>query len=34
MSDVLTMGVDVGSTASKSVILKNGKEIVASSCID
>lgn len=31
---IYTMGVDVGSTASKSVILKDGKEIVAKAVID
>ncbi|CDZ75558.1 Activator of (R)-2-hydroxyglutaryl-CoA dehydratase [Peptoniphilus sp. ING2-D1G] len=31
---IYTMGVDVGSTASKGLILKNGKEIMASSVID
>ncbi|WP_071028215.1 acyl-CoA dehydratase activase [Peptoniphilus raoultii] len=30
---ILTMGVDIGSTASKSVILKDGKEIVSTSVI-
>ena len=33
MSNVFTMGIDVGSTASKCVILKDGKEIVAKSVI-
>ncbi len=28
MSDIITMGIDVGSTASKCIVLKNGKEIV------
>lgn len=28
MSDIITMGIDVGSTASKCVVLKNGKEIL------
>jgi beta-glucosidase len=28
MSDIFTCGIDVGSTASKAVILKNGTEIV------
>ena len=27
MSAIYTMGIDIGSTASKSVILKDGKEI-------
>ncbi|WP_138159862.1 acyl-CoA dehydratase activase [Peptoniphilus catoniae] len=31
---IYTMGVDVGSTASKGVILKDGREIVANSVID
>ena len=31
---IYTMGVDIGSTASKSIILKDGKEIISSSCID
>lgn len=34
MSDVYTLGIDVGSTASKCIILKNGTEIVAKSLID
>lgn len=34
MSDVFTLGIDVGSTASKCIILKNGKDIVAKSLID
>ena len=34
MSDIYTMGVDVGSTASKCVILKNGSEITAKSLVD
>ncbi len=29
MRDVYTMGIDIGSTSSKCVILKNGKDIVA-----
>ncbi len=33
MADVYTLGIDVGSTASKCVILKNGKDIVAKSLI-
>ena len=32
MSNVFTMGIDVGSTASKCIILKDGKEIVAKIC--
>ena len=32
MSNVFTMGIDVGSTASKCVILKDGKEIVNNQC--
>ena len=34
MADCYTMGIDVGSTASKAVILKNGKEIVGKSLVD
>lgn len=34
MSDIFTMGIDIGSTASKCIILKNGKEIVSKSLID
>lgn len=33
MADIFTMGVDIGSTASKCVILKNGLEIFSSSVI-
>ncbi|MGO1369673.1 acyl-CoA dehydratase activase [Senegalia sp. (in: firmicutes)] len=33
MTDKYTMGVDIGSTASKCIILKNGKDIVGSSVI-
>ena len=33
MVDVYTLGIDVGSTTSKCVILKNGTELVASSLI-
>lgn len=33
MSGIYTMGIDVGSTASKCIILKDGKEIVAKSLI-
>ncbi|MDR1831657.1 MAG: acyl-CoA dehydratase activase [Fusobacteriaceae bacterium] len=32
--DIYTLGIDVGSTASKCVILKNGTEIAAKSLID
>ena len=34
MSAVYTLGIDVGSTASKCIILKDGKEIVAKSLSD
>lgn len=34
MSEIYTLGIDVGSTASKCIILKDGKEIVAKSLID
>ncbi|MDP0489358.1 MAG: (R)-2-hydroxyglutaryl-CoA dehydratase activase HgdC [Fusobacterium sp. JB021] len=34
MSAIYTMGIDIGSTASKSVILKDGKEIVSKAVID
>lgn len=34
MSGIYTMGIDVGSTASKCVILKDGTEIAAKSLID
>ncbi|WP_125142195.1 (R)-2-hydroxyglutaryl-CoA dehydratase activase HgdC [Clostridium transplantifaecale] len=34
MSAIYTLGIDVGSTASKCIILKDGKEIVAKSLID
>ena len=34
MSDIFTCGIDVGSTASKAVILKNGTEIVGKSLVD
>lgn len=34
MSDIVTMGIDIGSTASKCIILKNGKDIIAKSKID
>lgn len=33
MSDQYTMGVDIGSTASKCIILKNGEDIVASAIV-
>ena len=32
-ADIFTMGVDVGSTASKCLILKNGKEIAGSAVV-
>lgn len=34
MSEVYTLGIDVGSTASKCVILKDGQDIIAKSLID
>ena len=34
MSSIYTLGIDVGSTASKCIMLKDGKEIVAKSLID
>ncbi|MDT3845147.1 MAG: (R)-2-hydroxyglutaryl-CoA dehydratase activase HgdC [Bacillota bacterium] len=34
MGDIYTMGIDVGSTASKAIVLKNGTEIVGKSLID
>ena len=34
MSAIYTLGIDVGSTASKCIILKDGQEIVAKSLID
>ena len=34
MSGIYTLGIDVGSTASKCIVLKDGKEIVAKSLID
>ena len=34
MSGLYTLGIDVGSTASKCIVLKDGKEIVAKSLID
>ncbi|MCR1934256.1 phenyllactyl-CoA dehydratase activase FldI [Clostridium tepidum] len=33
MTDIYTMGVDIGSTASKAIVLKNGKEIVSQAVI-
>ena len=29
MSDIYTMGIDIGSTSSKCVVLKNGKDLVS-----
>ena len=34
MSSIDRLGIDVGSTASKCIMLKDGKEIVAKSLID
>jgi predicted CoA-substrate-specific enzyme activase len=34
MSDIFTMGIDIGSTASKCIIMKNGDEIAAKSLVD
>ncbi len=34
MSAIYTLGIDVGSTASKCIILKDGEEIVAKSLVD
>ncbi|MEG1932288.1 MAG: (R)-2-hydroxyglutaryl-CoA dehydratase activase HgdC, partial [Pygmaiobacter sp.] len=34
MGTIYTLGIDVGSTASKCVILENGKDIIAKSLID
>lgn len=34
MGDIYTLGIDVGSTASKCIALKNGTEIIAKSLID
>ncbi|MEG1779914.1 MAG: (R)-2-hydroxyglutaryl-CoA dehydratase activase HgdC [Clostridium sp.] len=34
MSGIYTLGIDVGSTASKCIMLKDGKEIIAKSLID
>ena len=33
MSNIITMGIDVGSTASKCIVLKNGKEIIGKALI-
>ena len=33
MADILTMGMDVGSTTSKCLILRNGEELVASALV-
>ncbi len=33
MSEIYTMGIDVGSTASKCVIMKDGKDLVAKSLV-
>ena len=33
MSDIITMGIDVGSTASKCIVLKNGKEILGKALV-
>ena len=33
MSDIITMGIDVGSTASKCIILKNGTEIIGKALV-
>ncbi|HWP50058.1 MAG TPA: (R)-2-hydroxyglutaryl-CoA dehydratase activase HgdC [Clostridia bacterium] len=33
MSDIITMGIDVGSTASKCIVLKNGKDIIGKALI-
>ena len=33
MKDIITMGIDVGSTASKCVVLKNGTEIIGKALI-
>ncbi|SFE25518.1 acyl-CoA dehydratase activase [Peptostreptococcus sp. D1] len=34
MSDIYTMGIDIGSTSSKCVILKNGKEVVSKGVVN
>ena len=31
---IYTLGIDIGSTASKCIILKDGKDIVAKSLVD
>ena len=33
MSDIITMGIDVGSTASKCIVLKNGEEIIGKALV-
>lgn len=33
MNDIYTLGIDIGSTASKCIMLKNGKDIVAKSLV-
>ena len=33
MDNIYTLGIDIGSTASKCVILRDGKEIVSKSLI-
>ena len=33
MSDIYTLGIDIGSTASKCIMLKNGTDIVAKSLV-
>ncbi|MBC2575470.1 acyl-CoA dehydratase activase [Peptostreptococcus canis] len=34
MSDIYTMGIDIGSTSSKCVILKNGKEVISEGVVN
>ena len=34
MADIYTLGMDLGSTTSKGVVLKNGKEVIGSAIID
>lgn len=34
MKDILTMGIDIGSTSSKCVVLKNGKEILSEGVVN
>ncbi|MDU3828337.1 MAG: hypothetical protein E7G73_05155, partial [Peptostreptococcus sp.] len=34
MSDIYTMGIDIGSTSSKCVVLKNGKDLVSSGVVN